>query len=65
MSSPRKTSPGKRMTAGLLVMAGLLLVREFAPEGPIAIAALIIGLIALLIIIPAYFRALLSSRRDR
>lgn len=64
MSSPRKTSPGKRMTAGLLVMAGLLLVREFAPEGPIAIAALIIGLIALLII-PAYFRALLSSRRDR
>ncbi|MCT1657431.1 hypothetical protein [Brevibacterium luteolum] len=65
MSSRRKASPGTLMTAGLLVMVGLLLVREFVPEGPIAIAALVIGLVALLIIIPAHLRALLSKRRER
>ena len=34
MTRPRTTSPSRLLTLGLLVMAGLLLVREFVPEHP-------------------------------
>lgn len=53
------------MVASLLVMVGLLLVREFVPEGPIAIAALVAGgIIALAIIVPDFIIALFRSRSD-
>lgn len=65
MTRPRTTSPNRLLTLGLLVMAGLLLVREFVPEGPIAWIALAGGVIALAVIIPAYVRALRARRSER
>ncbi|MBU8578270.1 hypothetical protein [Brevibacterium luteolum] len=50
------------MVAGLFVMVAMLLVREFAPAGPAAIIALVAGIIALAIIVPAFIIALFRSR---
>lgn len=50
------------MVAGLFVMVAMLLVREFAPDGPGAIIALVAGIIALAIIVPAFIIALFRSR---
>ncbi|MCT1920283.1 hypothetical protein M3C63_00160 [Brevibacterium luteolum] len=50
------------MVAGLFVMVAMLLVREFAPDGPAAIVALVAGIIALAIIVPAFIIALFRSR---
>ncbi|MFB9775510.1 hypothetical protein [Brevibacterium otitidis] len=61
----RNASPGTLMTLGLLVMVGMLLVREFVPSGPVTWVALAGGVLALAFIIPAYIRALLSRRPDR
>ncbi|MCT1689977.1 hypothetical protein M3B11_03220 [Brevibacterium sp. p3-SID960] len=63
MSSPRTFSHNGLLSAGLLVMTGLLLVREFVPEGPIAWISLVAGVIALAFIISACVRAARPSAR--